>query len=66
MIEKNKLSEYSLVEISESITRNFTKGKVVWFRWISKRPKLFNLSTVDGKKNIELNKNYLNRIKELH
>lgn len=65
-MEKKDLSEYSLVEVTESITRNFTKNKLVWFRWISKRPKIFSLSTFDGKSNLELKKKYLNKIKRVH
>jgi hypothetical protein len=66
MKETVEFSEFKLVEITESITRNFTKSNVVWFKWVSKRPKIFSLSTMDGKKSIELKKEYLNRIKNLH
>jgi hypothetical protein len=66
IIKKNELSEYSLVEITNSINRNFLNGNTVWFKWKSKRPKVFILSTIDGKKSIELRKDYLNRIKKLH
>lgn len=60
------ISEYSLVEITTSISRNFLKGNVAWFMWKSKRPKIFILSTLSGKNSIELRKEYLNRIKNLH
>lgn len=49
-MNKRDINEYWLVELTSPLTRTFPKNKIAWVKWVSKRPKIFTLSTLDGKK----------------